>query len=165
MAEFQRVLGQAKGAQSPGAYFQSGPAPREVLLNQVSTTRLAAEPGGKAPSGLAKGAESPHGKSALSNQLSPLMKAGHQQVQSTVWKPVKVRLGPVAAERQMNESAACMATSLHIEGRDEHSPRGSGKELHGTLEAFNSRYGNTKTCGKLWQVGTMRSSRYLDTQP
>ena len=88
------------------------------------------EAGGKAPSKLAMGGDSPHGKSALSDQLSPLMKAGHQQVQSTVWKPVKVRVGPVAAESQMNDSAANMATSLHIEGRDEQSPFGSGMELH-----------------------------------
>ena len=78
---------------------------------------------------------------------------------------MKVRVGPVAAESQMNDSSANLATSLHIEGRDEQSPLGSGIDLHDTSEAFTSRYGNSKIGGKLWQGGTMRSSRYLDTHP
>ena len=86
MAEFQRVLGGTNNNSktskvNPGEYFNAGVPTREIVLNQVSTSRIGIETmdQGKASklemTHLSKiGArESP----PLSNPLSPLSQAGH----------------------------------------------------------------------------------------
>ena len=83
MAEFQRVVlgSNSKGLPiNPGEFFKNGPPTRELVLNQVSTSRIISDPmdHGKASrlqlnSVIASVCESP----SQQQILSPLMQSGH----------------------------------------------------------------------------------------
>ena len=83
MAEFQRVVlgSNSKGLPiNPGEFFKNGPPTRELVLNQVSTSRIISDPmdHGKASrlqlnSVIASVCDSP----SQQQILSPLMQSGH----------------------------------------------------------------------------------------